>query len=149
MAIIAAAPLLLAGNSAPEPQGAAERGEANLIVTVTGLRSAKGMLRGCLTRNPAFFPNCDKDPNSLKESMPAAASARLHFTGMPSGDYALSILHDENANAKLDTMLGIPKEGVGFSENPRLRFSAPKFDAARFHMGTSDISKTVKIKYFL
>ncbi|HEX7874506.1 MAG TPA: DUF2141 domain-containing protein [Sphingobium sp.] len=146
MAALAVAPLLLAANDA---QIATTPDAPGLTVSFTGLRSTKGLVRGCLTRNPAFFPDCDKDPHSMKASIPAGPNARMHFAAVASGDYALSILHDENANARLDTMLGIPKEGVGFSENPRLRFSAPKFDAARFHMGATDVTKQVEIKYFL
>jgi uncharacterized protein (DUF2141 family) len=145
LAILVTAPLFLAAN-APAPLAPPN---ADLTVSFTGLRSSKGLIRGCLTRNPAFFPNCDKDPQSLKASVPASPNARMHFTDMPAGDYALSILHDENANARLDTMLGIPKEGVGFSENPRLRFSAPKFDAARFRMGSTNVTKEVRLQYFL
>lgn len=130
----------------PAPHG----GGASVTVSFTGLRSPKGLLRGCLTRNPAAFPDgCDKDPHSLKATIPATVNARMQFPGVPEGDYALSILHDQNANARLDTMMGIPREGVGFSENPTLRFSAPKFASARFHVGQADISKEVRLKYFL
>ena len=37
-----------------------------------------------------------------------------------------SLLHDENENSKLDTMLKIPKEGFGFSRNPAIRMGPPK-----------------------
>ncbi|CAN5243242.1 DUF2141 domain-containing protein [soil metagenome] len=147
---------LLAGNSpavdtaAIIPKLTADRNaEASLTISFAGLRSAKGLMRICLTRNPHFFPGCDKDPHAFKASVAAGPSAQLRIPGITSGDYALSVLHDENANARADMLLGIPREGVGFSENPRLRFSAPKFDAARFHMGSADVTKMIRIRYFL
>ncbi|HEX7852953.1 MAG TPA: DUF2141 domain-containing protein [Sphingobium sp.] len=150
-------PLLLVANSAPPtqppapaPTSTAQTSGVLLTISFVGLRSTRGLVRGCLTRDPAAFPDkCEKDPRSLKATIPAAPHAIMRFTGVPSGDYALSILHDENANGRLDTMLGIPKEGVGFSENPALHFSAPKFAAARFHVGSEDVVKEVRIKYFL
>lgn len=45
---------------------------------------------------------------------------RCDFEGVPSGTYALVVLHDENMNGKLDTnWLGIPKEGYGFSNDAK------------------------------
>jgi uncharacterized protein (DUF2141 family) len=49
----------------------------------------------------------------------ANSQARCDFEGIPSGTYALVVLHDENMNGKLDTnWLGVPKEGYGFSNDP-------------------------------
>lgn len=148
------APLFLAANSDAIPivapsMATAGASAASLSVSFSGLRSAKGYLRACLTRDPRFFPNCDRDPHAMKESIVASPQARLSFANLPSGDYALSVLHDENGNARADMLMGIPREGVGFSENPRLRFSAPKFDAARFRVGTSALSMEVRLQYFL
>jgi uncharacterized protein (DUF2141 family) len=66
------------------------------------------MLRACLTHDPKFFPGCDKDPDARTASVAATTGARLRFEGVASGDYAVSILHDENANGRADMLLGIP-----------------------------------------
>ncbi len=146
-----AAMLLLAGNSAllPSLPAPLSPSEASLTVSFSGLRSDKGFIRACLTREPRFFPSCEKDPHALKDSVAAGPHARLSFTGIASGDYALAVLHDENGNSRADMLMGIPREGVGFSENPRLRFSAPKFDAARFRVGSRDLTMDVRLQYFL
>lgn len=129
--------------TAPAPMGA-------LDVHFDGLRSAKGMVRACLTRNPRFFPQCQKDPQAMKGSVSAGPKARMAFTDIPPGDYALTVLHDENGNARVDTLMGIPREGVGFSRNPVLRFGPPSFDAARIHVaGEGSHAEGVRIKYFL
>lgn len=120
-----------------------------LGVRFEGLRSAKGMLRACLTRNPVFFPQCEKDPAALKLSVAAGGDARLAFGDVPPGDYALLVLHDENGNAKVDTMLGIPREGIGFSRNPRLTFGPPSFEAVRIHVPAGASETDVKLHYFL
>ena len=59
-----------------------------------------------MTRNPAHFPNCKADHDAFKQSVPADIR-RIQFTGVPAGRYALSVFHDENANQKLDTLVGV------------------------------------------
>jgi uncharacterized protein (DUF2141 family) len=119
-----------------------------LDVTFEGLRSSKGMLRACLTRDRAHFPKCEKDPAALRASIAAAPDARLRFEHVPPGDYALLIAHDENGNAKVDTLLGIPREGVGFSRNPLLTFGPPRFDAVRIRIDATPSTTDVKLQYF-
>jgi uncharacterized protein (DUF2141 family) len=123
--------------------------QGELDVRFEGVRSAKGLLRACLTRNPAFFPKCEKDPASFKASIAAMSGARLAFGEVPPGDYALMVLHDENSNAKVDTMLGIPREGVGFSRNPKLYFGPPSFKAVLIHIPAGVSETDVKMQYFL
>lgn len=118
-------------------------------VRFEGLRSTRGMIRACLTREPRYFPHCDKDPASYKASVAAANGAQLRFAGVTPGDYALTVLHDENSNFKADMMFGIPREGVGFSRNPKLIMSAPKFDAVRFRVAAAPTAQTIKFQYFL
>ncbi len=148
---LVALPLLLSGNSAAtiEAGGHHAAPPATVFVNFTGLRSDKGMLRACLTQNPAFFPRCEKDPDALKASTPAQSGAHLRFTVPAAGDYAIIALHDENANARADMWLGIPREGVGFSENPAITFGPPKFKAARFTVSGGEVSQTVRMRYFL
>ena len=65
-----------------------------------------------------------------------------------SGMYAFRYFHDENMNDKLDTnWLGIPKEGFGFSNEPRMTFGLPSFEKTLFELINSEV-KTSKPKYF-
>lgn len=120
-----------------------------LEVRVTGLRSARGLLHACVTRNPDHFPKCERDPAALRATVPAAEGARISFAQVPVGDYAVMVLHDENSNARIDTMLGIPREGVGFSRNPKLRFGPPRFEGVRLHLPVGPTETGVKLQYFL
>lgn len=123
--------------------GAAEPGTVEL--ELAGLRSGKGVVQVCLTRDSARFPDCGKD---ALRTMPAGQS-HLRVDGLPSGTYAIALFHDENRNGRLDTTFGIPREGFGFSRNPPLRFGPPKFNAARFPIGAGETEQQVKLKYLL
>ncbi len=119
-----------------------------LTVNVEQLRSAKGMVRFCLTTQKQYFPDCDKDPNARFTSAKANA-AKATFKNLPQGSYALAVFHDENANEKLDTFAGIPKEGIGFSRNPKFTFGPPKFAKALFNAEAGENKLNVRMKYFL
>ena len=130
-------------------QGAAQAADdSTLTVSVAGLRNQKGNVLVCLTANAKAFPDCSKDPAAHKRTGRASAAGSISFTGLANGTYALSLIHDENANGKLDTALAIPKEGFGFSRNPKITFGPPKFASAAFALSGS-ATQTVKMKYML
>ena len=121
---------------------------ASVDIHLINLRSARGLIHVCLTRNRAFFPDCRKDPKGLRQSAPAN-ERQLHFNGVVPGRYAVTVAHDENSNQKLDTTLGIPREGFGFSRNPKIRFGAPKFDEVSIQLGPASTSLDVRMQYLL
>lgn len=113
---------------------------------VTNLRNAKGVLQICLTARPDSFPDCRDDPRAISRTISAAHPA-TRFEGLASANYAVAVIHDANSNKKLDTMMGIPREGFGFSRNPTITFGPPKFTSASFPLDGA--KQQVKMKYML
>jgi uncharacterized protein (DUF2141 family) len=136
--IIAAAPALISA-TAPATQ---------LDVSIERVRSERGLIHACITASAKYFPDCSKDPKALKRTVPAGRR-QLQFTGFAPGEYALTLIHDENANQRLDTMLGIPKEGFGFSRNPVVRFGAPRFKQVDIKLGSGFTRAAVRMQYIL
>jgi len=102
-----------------------------------------------VTPDPAHFPACTNDPAARHMTVAADKPGDLHFADLPSGNYAIALFHDENGNGRIDTRFGIPTEGVGFSNNPRMWFGPPSFSAAHFAVTNQPIGETVRLKYFL
>jgi uncharacterized protein (DUF2141 family) len=119
-----------------------------LDVAMNGMRSAKGLLRVCLTADPDNFPACVDDADAVTRSVPAGERS-VRFDGLPAGAYAVAVIHDENANHKLDTFAGIPREGFGFSRNPAIGFGPPRFAAARFDLTGGTEKQQVRMRYIL
>ncbi|WP_422794941.1 DUF2141 domain-containing protein [Sphingobium mellinum] len=128
--------------------GAASDSNQPLSMGVEGLRSTRGNILICVTRQPRYFPDCTSDPDRRHFAVPAGSGA-IALGAMAPGEYAIAIIHDENGNGKLDTFAGIPREGVGFSRNPTIRFGAPSFRSAQFAIGAAPVRQDVKVRYFL
>lgn len=136
--IAAATPLLLLTGA---------QGMSQVEVAIEGLRNGRGDVHLCLTRHPRHFPNCRDDPAAIKRTVPASTT-RVTMNAAP-GEYALSVFHDENRNRELDTMLRIPREGFGFSRNPRIRFGAPRFRDVRVDIAPGFTRLSVRMQYML
>lgn len=121
---------------------------AEVEIQVQGLRNANGLVRLCLTRNPAHFPECNGDSAAVKATVPARQAGSLRLR-MPPGVYALAVIHDENSNGRLDKFMAIPREGFGFSRNPRIRMGPPRFDEVRFQVAPGGTRQIVVMKYLL
>lgn len=128
--------------------GAAPPASGDLVVKIENLRSAKGLVRLCLTRNPDAFPDCARDPEAKTLSTPAS-SGTVRFSGVAPGRYAISLIHDENGNGKLDKVAIMPREGFGFSRNPAIRFGPPSFKEAVFAIERGTSEQVVKVRYLL
>jgi uncharacterized protein (DUF2141 family) len=116
-------------------------------IQVRGLRDMNGTIHLCLSRSADHFPDCSGDPAALSRTVPAAEAGRIVLRDVPPGIYAIAAIHDENGNGRLDKFLGIPREGFGFSRDPRLRMGPPRFDEARFTVGGARVVQAFSMKY--
>jgi uncharacterized protein (DUF2141 family) len=129
--------------------GGAAQAEGEVSVTVTGLRSDNGQVLICLTREAEAFPDCSKSADARTAIVPASRPLAT-FANVPQGRYAISVLHDENGNGRADKTLGfIPREGFGFSRDAPVRMGPPKFEAAAFTIGDSDVSQSIRMRYLM
>jgi uncharacterized protein (DUF2141 family) len=140
----ALAPTMVCADPVPDPAAG-----VSVTVVISGLRAARGLIRACLTTRAQTFPECDKDPQSLRLTVPAQNGPSLVFRHVMPGTYAVSLFHDENSNGRLDKVLGIPSEGYGFSRNAPINFGPPKFAAARFAVSATDLSLPISVRYIL
>ena len=60
------------------------------------------------------------------------------------GDYAVAVLHDRNADGKLNAF----SDGYGFPNNPRLGYSKPSAKEATFHAAAGQTQVDVVLNYW-
>ena len=123
-------------------------GENVVHVEISGLRNDKGQILCALFSSADAFPKkVDKAVARLTAKI-AERKATCEFTGVAPGTYAVSVVHDENANGKLDTnFIGMPREGVGASNDAKGHMGPPKFSAAAFQYAGGRLDLKIHVNY--
>jgi uncharacterized protein (DUF2141 family) len=132
-----------------EPVSAGYSG--SLEVKFGSINSSKGQICLNLFNGQTGFPDGGKG-SALKvaKCTPIVkGSAKFTFANLPYGNYAISAIHDTNGDTRLNSnFLGIPAEGVGFSNNPIVVTSAPSFSESQFFLSGFKTDISIKMQYF-
>jgi uncharacterized protein (DUF2141 family) len=119
-----------------------------IVVKISGFRNDRGQVICALYSSAADFPKNLAKATAVTKSQISDRHAVCEFPGVAPATYAVSVIHDENSNGKLDTnFMGIPKEGVGSSNNVRPRFGPPKFSAAAFTFSGGKLELSITVIY--
>ena len=122
---------------------------ASLRVEVNDLRNNSGTVVFALYNREDAFPD-EHYKKYLKKMIGKIdhGSASVTFKDLPTGKYAVNILHDENNDGKINKGLVLPKEGIGFSNYQSIGFgNKPNFSKACF-LVQKDMKIKVKVIYF-
>jgi uncharacterized protein (DUF2141 family) len=118
-----------------------EKESFTLTIEISGLKSNKGtVITGIYNSQIGFLKKQYKsDVAKIKNK-----KATIVFKNLTVGEYAVSFIHDENKNNKMDTnFFGIPIEDYGCSNNAKGFMGPPKYKDAKFLLTRS---KTIQIK---
>jgi uncharacterized protein (DUF2141 family) len=132
--------LFLLPAAAPPPQGI-------LTIDVGNVRIAKGNVHVDVCPEAQFLKdNCPWTGNSRAK----LGDTRVTVANLPAGRYAVQAFLDENGNGEVDRALfGIPKEGVGFSNDAKIRLGPPKFAEAAFAFDGNARTIRFNLRYFM
>ena len=122
--------------------------ENAIHAVIGGLRNDHGRVVCALFQSADGFPKASGKAVAHVSAAISNRQAVCEFQGVAAGVYAISAFHDANANGTLDTgLLGIPREGVGASNDAKGRFGPPKFDAAKFRFAGGRMEMKITIQY--
>jgi uncharacterized protein (DUF2141 family) len=153
--LVAISPAVLSTGIGTDPQTAVAPSSratsgCTLRIHVDGLRDSIGVV------GAAIFKSSDGWPEDMSKALhhwptaiaPGAREATAVMENLPPGDYGVVAIHDENKNHKLDrNFIGIPKEGFGFANNPRVGLSAPPYKSAVVHVGCPATETSIHLIY--
>ncbi len=120
----------------------------SITVHIEPVKNNSGQVGVLLFNKAPGFPG--NHQNAFKQFLLPAQKGKMTvtFEDLPYGTYAITIMHDENNNLKVDAnLLGIPKEGYGFSNNARNLFRAPKFEEAKFELKQAQLTQRIDFIY--
>jgi uncharacterized protein (DUF2141 family) len=125
--------------------------KASLTVTLTGIRNDKGQVFIQLWNAPEGFPKQGEKAYkyvSIDASKAVNGTVTTTFSDLTPGTYAVSTLHDENRNGKMDTnAFGIPKEGWAVSNNVVTHMHAPSYEQASCQLSPSAQAISIALHY--
>jgi len=94
----------------------------------------------------ALYNQTSTDWNSSPQLVEQTAGERIIFEDLPPGQYAVQLFQDINANGRLDsTRRGVPKEPVGFSNNPALIDGKPDIQECWLNLTEPQTTETIRL----
>jgi len=120
----------------------------SLTIKVKNLRNSKGVVQFALYNKDGSIPDEDyENYYKIVKGVIVNGSSTVTFKNIPSGKYAVNILHDENKNGKIDKGFILPNEGIGFSNYQSIGLTnRPNFSKASFELKENK-SISVKVIY--
>lgn len=111
-----------------------------ITVTIDKIKNNKGKVLFALYTEDTFLSS---KPIQATGSTIEGNKVKVTFTNVPKGTYAITCVHDENDNGRMDFEEGgMPKEDYGLSNNP-MSYGPPEFGPSKFTVKDEDL--TLKI----
>lgn len=119
-----------------------------LDVEVTDLRSTHGNLTVTVYGDrPADFLAAGRKLVRKRVAIPGPTTAAC-LPVPRAGTYAVAVYHDEDGDHDFDrTLLGLPAEGYGFSNDAPALVGLPSFEDARVEVPAGGARLTIRMRY--
>lgn len=116
-----------------------------IVVQLNGIKEQSGQVLLSLFNSDEGFPTRPEKAFKWSRAKVTSSSLIISLDGLPPGNYAIAVVHDENSNEVMDrNWIGMPAEPYGISNNATGTFGPPKYDDAKFTVtGKRD---TIKIE---
>ncbi len=121
---------------------------SSLTITIKSLRSNEGQVLVAVYDSEK---NYMKEEKAFLKKVASIKNKQAIFTlsDIPYGKYAVVCVHDENNNLKLDkNLMGIPKEGYGFSNDAKGSLGPPSFEKSNFVLQKSQHQISINMTYW-
>ena len=124
---------------------------SNLTIEIAGLEERRGQLCFSLFLSSRGFLDSKKDAVETECVKVTSNPMRVTFNNLPpKKTYAVAVCLDHNEDGKLNcNFLGIPTEKFGFSSNPIIKNSPPKFSDSAITVVGKNTYIQIKLQYIL
>jgi uncharacterized protein (DUF2141 family) len=129
------------------PAAAPARHPGDITVTVSPVRNRNGRIICALFDTAESFEK--RTPLARVSVQPQTPATTCVFRQVKPGIYAISAIHDENGDGRLDkTFLGRPTEGYGISNNHTYAMRGPRFEESTFSFpGIGTLAIAIRLRY--
>ena len=120
-----------------------------LEVSIVNIRPGPGIVRMAICDQPDQFPDNPVLFYNFPKKEMKDSSISIVIPGLRKGNYAITLLDDTNENEEMDTgLLGIPKEGYGFSNDVKPGRRCPPFEKCTFRLMEGVNQLDIRMQYF-
>ena len=147
-AFLALATLAFAAPAFAQAECTGRPGPIRFWVNVEGVRSAQGLVAVTLYADEPrrFLARRGSLYVGRVSARPGTTRVCIHLPS--TGTWAFAVYHDADSNRNLTrTGIGFPREGFGFSNNPRTFMSIPAFRSVRVSVPRNDMQTTIRLRY--
>jgi uncharacterized protein (DUF2141 family) len=119
-----------------------------LTVVAEGFRNAQGLARIAVFSSAQGFPDRPTNNRYSASVKIVDGMARVKFSDLSQGDYAVSVLHDEDLDENIQLgFMGIPQEGYGISNGGKTIFGPPKFEESLVKLRKNKELVKIRVNY--
>lgn len=119
----------------------------NTQIRVSEIRSGKGQIILNVFKNDEDYQKEKVSKKLVFEKKIENGSMIINCTLDP-GTYGITLIDDENKSGELNkNMLGIPKEGFGFSDFFMEKMKKPAFDDFKVNVKNQNNKISIRVKY--
>jgi uncharacterized protein (DUF2141 family) len=119
-----------------------------LEINITNIENGSGTIYIAILDSAEGWLKSDAESKPFREATQTVSSTDdllVSIEDLPPGKYAISLFHDLDGDAEMDTnFVGFPKEPFGFSA-PMGKFGPPKFDEAAIEFSGENTSVEISL----
>lgn len=116
----------------------------DVTITLTSVQARGGVLLASLQTRGEFMQGSAAYADRIER--PSAGNLRLTFRNVVPGDYALTVMHDEDSDGQMKRDGYMPAEGWAMLNGDTLR-GPPTFDHVKFTVTASGADISVPMSY--
>ena len=119
----------------------------DLELIIKNAKSNKGVIQILIFNKEDGFPEIHHKAFKAMSLPVSNLSAKVILENLPSGNYAISVFHDEDSDGKMKkNNFGIPIDNYGFSNNPTLNFGPPSFSKCAVQVKNSTVKVEITLR---
>jgi len=120
--------------------------KGDLTIILSGFENNDGGAMIALSNSQEDYEK-EGEPYRGNQSEIVEQTAMWTVKGLPFGEYAIKVFHDEDGDREMDTnFIGAPTEDYGFSNNARGNFGPASWEDAKFLFNSPKDTVYIKVE---
>ena len=117
-------------------------------ITISNIRNTEGNILLSFYTNPDSFPYHPEIKKIVEKTQIIDGNLNVNFNEFEPGEYAITLLDDDNSDGDMNYKFFLPKEGYGFSDYMHSGLLIPSFTDCSFVLSDTNTKVYINVTYF-